>query len=259
MYNSPVVDAHLHVSEDGNWISDGYDASLGRLLDEMEKSAIDYGLILSFPGLSQNAFVKGVCEGSNGKLFALAGYDPSTSMSEDIYPYLDNNEIFKGVKIHPRNSNTSPLDEKLFPLYEEIIKRGMVVNFDALGHSETLPLDEIRPTAFDRLAKKFPEMKIVLSHCGVPWVMEAFFTAKSNKNLHLDCSFIIDRYKGSSIEKDLLYTSKHLDSKLIYGSDFPERSINRYYSLAKIFFSEITEEKRSNIFGGNAIKLYGLE
>jgi predicted TIM-barrel fold metal-dependent hydrolase len=188
----------------------------------------------------------------------LAGYDPATSGIEDLCPYLDN-DVFKGVKIHPRNSNIPPQDETLFPLYEEIIKRGMVVNFDALGHSESLPLDEIRPTAFDRLAKKFPEMKIVLSHCGVPWVMEAFFTAKSNKNLHLDCSFIIDRYEGSSIERDLLYTAKHLDSKLIYGSDFPERSINRYFSLAKIAFTELPEEKKSKIFGGNAIKLYGLE
>lgn len=258
-YGGPVIDAHIHLTEDGGWISDGCDASLERLVEEMEKSSVDIGLILALSELDQNEFIARVCEKSGGRFFALAGFNPRKDSLEKLRDFMEQKDIFKGVKLHPRMGNFSPNDEKLFPFYEEASEKGWVINFDAMAHTSQLPMEEIRPSAYDRLAKKFREMKMVLSHCGVPWVLEAFFAAKSNTNLYLDCSFIIDRYKGSSIYTDFLYLATHLDKKLIYGSDFPERSIIRYLSLARVSFSNLLEEKKSNILGRNAIQLFGLD
>ncbi|MDH5543641.1 MAG: amidohydrolase [Nitrospinota bacterium] len=259
MNGNGIVDAHLHISETGKWISDGYDASLSRLTAEMEKVGIRYGVILSLSSLDQNDFVEKVCRDSGGKLFALAGYNPQRDSLEQIIPYLNKKGIFKGIKLHPRRDNFSPHDERLTPLYEEISRRGAVINFDAMAHTSHLPMDEIRPSSFDKLAKRFPDLKMILSHSCVPWVMEAFFTAKSNKNVFLDCSFIMDKFKNSSVFTDLLYTAEHLDRKLIYGSDFPERSISGYLSFAMESFGKLSEEKRSNIFSRNAINLFELE
>ena len=259
MKSNALVDAHLHISEKGDWISDGYDPSLVRLLKELEKTSIQYGVILSLSTLNQNDYVEKVCRESGGKLFALAGFNPLTDNLQQILPYLNKKEIFKGLKLHPRQGNFSPLDEKLTPLYEEVSRRGAVINFDAMAHTSHLPMDEIRPSSFDRLAKKFPNLKMVLSHSCVPWVMEAFFTAKSNENVYLDCSFIMDKFHNSSVFTDLLYTAEHLDRKLIYGSDFPERSVVDYLSFAKESFKNLSEEKQANIFGRNAIKLFDLK
>ncbi|MBI5179008.1 MAG: amidohydrolase [Nitrospinae bacterium] len=252
-----MVDAHIHISQTGEWFTRQYNASYVALMDQMDAGGVTKGLLLGLAQLDQNDYLKKVCEESNGRLFALAAFDPTRQLVEDVAPYLDCG-LFRGVKLHPRRENFSPLDERLFPLYEVIAKRGSVINFDVFGHSAYLPMDQLRPTVFDRLAKKFPELKMVLSHCCTPWVMEAFFAAKSNPNVYLDCSFIIERFRGSSVTMDLLYTARHLDQKLLFGSDFPEEQVNRYLSLARVEFKDLAEEKKANIFGLNAVKVYGL-
>lgn len=258
MYNNLTIDAHLHVNRNGSWFSKDLDASHKALMKQMEAVGVNIGIILCIVQLDQNDYVRSICEKSDGKLFALAGFDPLNHDIATLREYLSL-DVFKGVKLHPRREDFSPLDERIFPFYEEASKKGWVINFDALGHSEKLPIEEIRPARFDRLAKKFPELKMILSHCAAPWVMEAFFTAKSNKNVYLDCSLILDRYKPSSIYTDLMYTAMHLDSKLIYGSDFPERPVNRYLSLARIELNNLPEDKRANIFGLNAQRLFDLK
>jgi len=257
MYNTPVVDAHLHVSEDGRWFDTKYNATLSALTEQMDMGGIAKGVILGLAQLEQNDYLRKICGESKGRLFALASFDPTKQAVDGLTPYLDSG-LFKGVKLHPRRENYSPMDERVFPLYETASKNGWAINFDAFAHSTRLPMDELRPAVFDRIAKKFPELKMVLSHCAAPWVMEAFFAAKSNPNLYLDCSFIIERFRNSSVLMDLLYTARHLDAKLIYGSDFPEEQAHRYLSLARVEFNELPEEKKRNIFGLNAIKVYRL-
>ena len=257
MYINEVIDAHIHIREDGGWFGKEIDASYETVIKQMESAGIDRGLILSLAQLDQNDYVRSVCEKSGGKLYALYGFDPLRDSLDELEKQLKA-DCFKGIKLHPRRDNFSPMDEKLFALYEAASKNSWTINFDVFGHTERLPMDELRPSVFDRIAKKFPELTMVLSHCCVPWVMEAFFVAKSNPNVYLDCSFIISRYSESSVVTDLLYTARHLDRKLIYGSDFPEESINRYYSLAKIAFKDLHEEKKKNIFGLNAKRAYGL-
>jgi len=257
MYNNQVIDAHIHIKAHGDWFGRKIDASCETVVKQMRSAGINKGLILALAQLNQNDYVRAVCEKSGGSLFALAGFDPLREELSDLEKYLQS-DCFKGVKLHPRRDNFSAMNEKLFPLYEKAENNSWAINFDVFGHSTTLPMDELRPTVFDRIAKKFPDLNIVLSHCCTPWVLEAFFVAKSNPNVYLDCSFIISRYEKSSVITDLLYTARHLDRKLIYGSDFPEEPVNRYYSLAKIAFKDLPEEKKSNIFGNNAVRAYNL-
>lgn len=257
MYISPIVDAHLHISENGGWIGGKYNASLPLLLEQMDTGGVSKGVIMGLAQLNQNEYLRRACEEHRGVLYAMAGFNPMTQELSAVRDYLSH-DAFKGIKLHPRRDNYSPMDPRALTVYEEAEEKGWVITFDVFGHSTHLPLEELRPTVFDRLAKCFPKLKIVLAHCCVPWVLEAFFVAKSNPNLYLDCSFIIERFRGSGVMQDLLYTAQHLDRKLIFGSDFPEEQVHRYLSMAKIEFKDLQEEKKSNIFGLNAIQVYGL-
>ncbi|MBI5638494.1 MAG: amidohydrolase family protein [Nitrospinae bacterium] len=257
MYISPIVDAHLHISENGEWFGGKYNASLPLLLEQMDTGGVSKGVIMGLAQLNQNEYLRRACEEHRGILYAMAGFNPMTRELAAVRDYLSH-DAFKGIKLHPRRDNYSPMDPKALAVYEEAEEKGWVITFDVFGHSALLPLEELRPTVFDRLAKRFPKLKIVLAHCCVPWVLEAFFVAKSNPNLYLDCSFIIERFRGSGVMQDLLYTAQHLDRKLIFGSDFPEEQVHRYLSMAKIEFKDLQEEKKSNIFGLNAIQVYGL-
>jgi hypothetical protein len=258
MYTSEIIDAHIHIKEGGDWFGKKVDASYDTLVKQMRSAGIKKGLILALAQLNQNDYVKSICEKSNGTFHALAGFNPLAQEIGELDKFLQS-DCFKGIKLHPRRDNFSPMDESLFALYEKAERNSWAINFDVFGHTQTLPMDELRPSVFDRIAKKFPELTIVLSHCCAPWVLEAFFVAKSNPNVYLDCSFIISRYDGSSIITDLLYTARHLDRKLIYGSDFPEEPVNRYFSLAKIAFKDLPEEKKANIFCKNAMLAYNIK
>lgn len=257
MYVSPIVDAHLHVTENGEWFNGKYNASLSLLLEQMKAGGIGKGVIMGLVQLNQNDYLRKICEEHRGILYAMAGFNPVTQELAAVRDYLSH-DSFKGIKLHPRRDNFSPMDPKALAVYGEAEEKGWVINFDVFAHSTHLPIEELRPTVFDHIAKRFPNLKIVLSHCCVPWVLEAFFVAKSNPNLYLDCSFIIERFHQTSIMPDLLHTARHLDRKLIFGSDFPEEQVHRYLSMAKIEFKDLQEEKKSNIFGLNAIKVYGL-
>lgn len=257
MYVSPIVDAHLHVTENGEWFGGKYNASLSLLLEQMDAGGVSKGVIMGLAQLNQNEYLRCVCDEHPGVLYAMAGFNPAAQKLATVRDYLSH-EAFKGIKLHPRRDNFSPMDPKALAVYEEAEAKGWVINFDVFGHSAHLPIEELRPTVFDRIAKRFPNLKIVLSHCCVPWVLEAFFVAKSNPNLYLDCSFILERFGKSSVMQDLHYTAQHLDRKLIFGSDFPEEQVHRYLSMTKIAFKDIQEEKKSNILGLNAIQVYGL-
>ncbi len=257
MYLSPIVDAHLHITGNGEWFTGKHNASVELLLEQMDAGGVAKGIIMGLAQLNQNEYLRRICEEHSGTLYAMAGFNPITEELAAVRDYLSH-KTFRGIKLHPRRDNFSPTDPKALAVYEEAEEKGWAINFDVFGHSLHLPIEELRPTVFDRLAKKFPNLKMVLSHCCVPWMLEAFFVAKSNPNLYLDCSFIIERFNKTSVMQDLLYTAKHLDRKLIFGSDFPEEQVHRYLSMAKIEFKDLQEEKKSNIFGLNAIQVYGL-
>jgi len=257
MYLAPVIDSYIDLADDGPQTVNNPDSSFARLQQEMEKASVKTSILHALPSAGQNGFLAEICERNEGRFFALACFRPG---EEDIERFLKitANTVFKGVKLYPAAGSCSPLDEKFAPLYRAASEKDWVVYFDGPAETGVLPIDEIRPGAYDRLAKMYPEMKIVISRCGVPWVMEALFVAKANRNVYLDCAFILDEFAGSSIQSDILYLAGELDDKLIYGSGFPEKSVNRYLSLARMSLNRLPKEKRINILGKNAASLFGI-
>ncbi len=257
MYLAPVIDSCVNLADDGPQTVNNPGSSFARLQREMEQASVKTSILHALPSAGQNGFIAEICERNKGKFYALACFQPD---AEDIEQFLETtaNTVFKGVKLYPAAGAYSPLDEKFVQLYRAASEKGWVVYFDGLAETGILPIDEIRPAAYDRLAKMYPEMKIVISRCGVPWVMEALFVAKSNRNVYLDCACILDEFGGSSVQSDILYLAGEIDGKLIYGSGFPEKSVNRYLSLARINFNRLPKEKSINIFGRNAAALFDL-
>ncbi len=44
------------------------------------------------------------------------------------------------------------------------------------------------PRYIDFVARDFPELKIVISHGGYPWVNEAIIVAQRNRNVYIELS-----------------------------------------------------------------------
>src|SRR5439155_23589534 len=75
------------------------------------------------------------------------------------------------------------------------------------------------------LATRFPELHFVALHgCG-SWILQAAEAVRSLPNVALDLSFTLHRYGATSLGTDLRFLMATFDTRLIFGSDFPEIGI----------------------------------
>lgn len=90
-------------------------------------------------------------------------------------------------------------DERLFPLYESILRhRGIAVFHtgfvatglfgagDAMPRRKVVDITDMRPAALDRVARAFPDLKILMAHFGNPWWEEAWKICSSHPNVYAD-------------------------------------------------------------------------
>ncbi len=223
-----IIDSHINITHNGKWFNTDHDASLERLLGEMDEAGIDKCLLISMPQATTNKYISSVVERYPDKFRGLGHIEFSKGLKGQVDEIL--NMGLSGIKIHPRTQGVNCMDPTFEPLFDYLNERHLTLMID--GYYQTcnpgIILDDLTPFRYDGLAKKYKDMKIILSHMGGHRVMDAFFLAKSNSNVYPDNSHVLKYFKGTSIISDCLWVMDNLDEKIIYGSDFPEYRLNNY-------------------------------
>jgi predicted TIM-barrel fold metal-dependent hydrolase len=156
---------------------------------------------------------------------------------DNITP-MEINELFKrgadGIKfIVPSKSYG---DDSYFPLYDAVAaNRGLSVfhtGFVLVGRFEPgrwdarktiVDITDMRPAALDRVARAFPDMKILMAHFGNPWWEEAWKMISSHKNIYSDFSGGTACRRSMDMWKEIFSPNGKLDtvaiSKLCFGTD----------------------------------------
>ena len=63
--------------------------------------------------------------------------------------------------------------------------------------------------------------------------------AKRLPNVHMDCSYSLLYYRGSSVTNDLLYAMKSMRyDRIFYGSDYPDRSLKDSLEQSLVMFDQ---------------------
>jgi len=133
-------------------------------------------------------------------------------------------------------SKVDVLDKKLFPFYEDVSRKGLSILFDSYCTPiSDMPLEKIRPIVYSKLAATFPSLKIILAHCGMPFLWEAYLVLKGYGNVFADLSHILSYFRDTSLIQDLGWVVKKIPNKFLYGSDFPEAGISTYYEDSEKF------------------------
>jgi predicted TIM-barrel fold metal-dependent hydrolase len=127
-------------------------------------------------------------------------------------------------------------DNRYFPLYKVICDCNAMAVFHTgnlsdelhrpgavLGRDDFVDITDMRPAAIDRVARAFPDMKVVMAHFGNPWWEEAWTVIKAHKNVYADFSGATAKIKSMSMWSDLFAPNGrlHVQSvrKLCFGSD----------------------------------------
>ena len=74
------------------------------------------------------------------------------------------------------------------------------------------------PMRVDDVAADFPELNIILAHPSFPWQDEALAIAVHKPNVYIDLSGWSPKYFPENLVR---YTNTQLKHKMLFGSDFP--------------------------------------
>jgi uncharacterized protein len=167
----------------------------------------------------------------------------------------------RGFKFHPNTQAFWPNDRVHYPLYAVIAEAGLIALFHSgtTGIGAGMPggggvrLKYSNPICIDDVAADFPELDLILAHPSFPWQDEALAVAVHKPNVYIDLSGWSPRYFPENL---IRYTNTLLKEKMLFGSDFPLITPDRW--LADFEKLPIRDEVRPLILKQNAARLLGL-
>ena len=127
-------------------------------------------------------------------------------------------------------------DNGYFPLYEAVRDHGGTAVFHTgflaqrffdpgylLGRVDCIDIVHMRPAALDRIARAFPDLRMLMSHFGNPWWEEAWTILKSSQNIYADLCGGTARLKSMAMWRELFAPNGELHvasvSKLCFATD----------------------------------------
>jgi predicted TIM-barrel fold metal-dependent hydrolase len=129
---------------------------------------------------------------------------------------------FRGLSLRPFMIGFPADDRRYYPFYEKCVELGIPLSIHASANWTTSrPSDLGHPRHFDVVACDFPELKLILSHAGYPWVLEACLLAWKHPNLYLELAAHRPRYftaPGAGWEPLLRFGQSTIQDKVLYGT-----------------------------------------
>jgi uncharacterized protein len=247
-----IIDCHVHAGQLGShypewWVKELYrvwggldqwtygrpNMTVGeRLLFQMDELGIDMMCIMTsdhrrvYPHekgpYTPNEFLVEVRKCAPERFALTCSVDPL----RDIYEAAKEIEKcvtqwgFRACKIYPSYDHFDPRDERLFPIYEKLIELDIPMQVH-MGWTPCLnaPMKYQQPYLLDDVAARYPELKVVVSHLGWPWVEECMALIAKWENFHADIA-----YWGWFGPEETLRTIKKFGrlcgyDKLLFGSE----------------------------------------
>ncbi|MBN6040866.1 amidohydrolase family protein [Amycolatopsis sp. 195334CR] len=127
----------------------------------------------------------------------------------------------RGVKLGPNYQDFDPLGERALAFYAYCEKEQLPILFHAgASPMRHAPLRYTHPLAFDEVALRFPELRMVLAHMGHPWGTDTVVTIRKHPHVYADVSSIYLR-PWVCYQSLLAAHEWGCLGKLLLGSDFP--------------------------------------
>jgi len=129
---------------------------------------------------------------------------------------------FRGLSLRPFMIGLPATDRRYYPFYAKCVELGIPLSIHASANWTTgRPSDLGHPRHFDQVACDFPELVLILSHGGYPWVLEACLAAWKHPNVYLELGAHRPRYftaPGAGWEPLLRYGQSTIQDKVLYGT-----------------------------------------
>ncbi|MBN1636824.1 MAG: amidohydrolase [Deltaproteobacteria bacterium] len=162
----------------------------------------------------------------------------------------------RGLKLVPPIQLFDFSDPKHFSLWEKALELDIIV-WTHCAHQVSIPGTDARlghPMLIEPVALRYPGLKIVLGHCGWPWLLETASMVARHANVYVDISVYIDRYHYFPWD---IYSLDNVEHKVLFATDYPLHSFKE--TLDAIDALDIPQSFKQKIRGDNARQLLRIE
>lgn len=129
---------------------------------------------------------------------------------------------FRGLSLRPFMIGRPADDRAYYPFYAKCVELGIPVSLHMSANwTRTRPSSLGHPQAVDNVACHFPDLTIVMSHGGYPWVLEACLIAWKHPNVYLELGAHRPKYlaaPGAGWEPLMRFGQTTIQDKIIYGT-----------------------------------------
>lgn len=147
---------------------------------------------------------------------------------------------FIGLSIEPAFFGLHLDEKKLYPVYAKAQENNLLVALHTgINYSAHRPMSGENPMLLDDIACDFPDLTLIASHGGWPWVAEMVAVARKHPNIYIEFGGLAPKYigaTGSGWEMMYRFMNSVLSKQILYGTDYPsmdhQRSISEWQALS---------------------------
>lgn len=188
-----------------------------------------------------------------GRIYGLADYDPFQirrsleKLERDVREHQ-----YKGVYVHIYGYDIGLDHRKMYPLYARCEELGVPCSMQ-VGHVlEAMPSEHGRPMQLDRIACDFPDLTLIGTHTGYPWVDEMLAVANKWPNVYVNISAWLPKYFGPNLVQFLRgRTTCH---KVLFGTN----GLDWQRYLREFDQLDVPEDRARAILFENARRVHGI-
>ena len=257
-----IIDCHTHIDRPG------YDISTDDHTIGCER--VDKAFVLADcaePSEEANAKVADYVRG-NDNMVGFAVLNPvRDKINLDAVSGLINKQGFKGIVLYCCEYNCHPAHSRAMIVYEHLLNLSVPVFFhNCPPYSSAADMAFAQPMLIDEIAKKFPELKIVISSMGQPYVDQTVVLLGKHENVYADLTIkpgliwqtyntVLKAYQGGIMDK------------LLFGSGYPaatapeciETLLGFNKLLTNTDLPTVPREQIRSVIERNALKALGIE
>jgi predicted TIM-barrel fold metal-dependent hydrolase len=170
-----------------------------------------------------NELIADLVERHRGRFVPFAGIDVAAGMAGvRAVDHWVRERGFRGVSLRPFMIGLPADDRRYYPIYAKCVELGVPVSIHSSANWTTMRDNDLgHPRHIEVIASDFPELKIIVSHAGYPWVLEAVMLAWKHANVWLELAAHRPKYlaqPGTGWEPLLRFGQSTVADKILFGS-----------------------------------------
>ncbi|MDO4839096.1 MAG: amidohydrolase family protein [Desulfovibrionaceae bacterium] len=237
--------------------------TLPEIVDDLKKRGVCGGVITgrdcetTYGSPANNGSVLEFCRAYPDFFYGFWGIDPHKGMNSvrEVEKVVKEYGM-RGIATDPYLAHIKPSEARYYPIYAKCCELNVPVFITTAPPPavQGALIEYTDPRDVDKVARDFPELVIIMSHGGYPFVQEAIFTCQRNPNVYMDLS----EYELAPMATHYIesLTKGILADKIIFASAHP--FIEQVDAIKNYMEMGLSEETLEKVLYKNAARILGL-